>query len=144
MPFQAADIVQTAKGVMSLIQDWPYGVDIHAERSPRFLLRMAFRDKQGVASEFTLTEQVNCCGILISTNTSVRSDLRGRGIGTELQALKLALAKEFGYSMLMCTVNMTGNPGQVSILEKNGWSRVAAFNNGRTKNDVGIFTKPVI
>ncbi len=143
MPFNATDITETAKSVLKLVGDWPHGVDIHAQRTPRFLLRIAFRDVKGVACEFTLTEQVNCCGILVSTSTNVRSDLRGQGYGTELQAVKVALAKAFGYSLLMCTVNVTGNPGQVSLLEKNGWTRAALFNNSRTKNDVGVFTKPV-
>lgn len=142
MPFNATDIAKTAKEVVrGFLSNWPHGVDIHAERIPRFSLRMSFQDELGSVCSFTLTEQLNCCGILVSTNTHVRKDKQGQGLGTELQNVKMELAKAFGYSVLMATVNMTGNPGQVHLLEKCGWKLVDSFTNGRTKNKVGIYTK---
>jgi predicted restriction endonuclease len=51
------------------------------------------------------------------------------------------VAKIYGYSCMMATVNVTGNPAEVHILEKFRWTCVNQFVNSRTKNTVGIFTK---
>lgn len=111
------------------------------ERSP-FSVKLDLRDYNGEdVATFTLKEMINCCGILVSTKTQVYKDFQGKGIAQELMLLKESLAKVYGYSCMMATVNMTGNPTEVHILEKFGWKCVSSFKNSRTKNKVGIFTK---
>lgn len=115
---------------------------IHVDKYP-FTIKLNFKLYDGNCG-FTLTQQVNCCGILVSTQTFVSEGLRGRGIAQEMMYLKEALAKEFGYSLIMATVNMTGNPAEVHILEKFGWKLNSSFINSRTKNQVGIYTKEIV
>lgn len=109
-----------------------------------FTIKLTFRDTKGdYISTFTLVQQINCCGILVSTKTDVNKTYQGRGIAQEMMYLKESLAKEFGYSLLMATVNMTGNPAEVHILEKFDWKLNTSFTNSRTKNQVGIYTKEI-
>lgn len=115
--------------------------NVEFTRSP-FSVKMDFRDSMGKSmATFTLKEMINCCGILVSTKTLVYKDFEGQGIAQEMMLLKESLAKVYGYSCMMATVNMTGNPAEVHILEKSGWTCVSSFVNSRTKNKVGIFVK---
>ena len=89
-----------------------------------------------------MVQQVNCCGILVSTQTFVRELYRGEHIAQDMMPLKEALAREFGYGMLLATVNVTGNPAEVHILEKFGWKTAGdTFVNERTGNTLGVYTK---
>lgn len=116
------------------------GYSVKFENYPFSVTFGVIVDKKEIAT-FTLKEMINCCGILVSTRTSVAKDFRGKGIAQEMMLLKEALAKVYGYSCLMATVNMTGNPAEVHILEKFGWKMVHNFKNSRTTNNVGIFVK---
>lgn len=105
-------------------------------------VEILFRDPSGqAAASFCLTQQTNCCGALVSTGTYVYEPWRGKGVAQEMQILKEAIAREFGYSALVATVNMTGNPSEVHILEKCGWKKGWEFKNSRTQNMVGFFFK---
>lgn len=106
-----------------------------------FNLKITIRRGGKDIAGFTLAEQKNCCGILVSTQTFVDNEYRKQGIAQEMMPLKEALAKEFGYSCLLATVNITGNPAEKHILEKFGWTMHTSFKNSRTKNTVGIFSK---
>ena len=92
---------------------------------------------------FTLIEQVNCCGVLVSTKTFVAQKHQNQKIAQAMMPLKEAIAKQFGYSALAATVNMTGNPAEVHILRKCGWELKYEFRNARTGNQVGFFFKGV-
>jgi GNAT superfamily N-acetyltransferase len=116
------------------------GFNIDFERSP-FTITFEFRSAKKPIAGFTLTQMINCCGILVSTKTFVEKSHQGHGIAQEMMSLKEALAKEFGYSSMLATVNVSGNPAEVHILEKNGWTCNNTFVNSRTKNTVGVFTK---
>lgn len=89
---------------------------------------------------FTLKEMIGCCGILVSTGTFVKEIYKGQGIAQELMQLKIAIAKEFGYSLMMATVDIGNNPAEVHILEKFGWKKVDEVINKRTNHTLGIFT----
>lgn len=121
------------------------GMDVTVEvrNHPRLFIRLSFGIDNHRVCGFTLTEQVNCCGILVSTQTYVEPAYRGQKYAQQMMPLKSAIAKEFGYSLLLATVNMTGNPAEVHILEKDGWKQSHVFINQRTKNQVGVFTKGV-
>ena len=114
---------------------------IQLDTYPTFNLEFVLRDfNKGVAG-FTLVQQINCCGILVSTRTWVTEKWQGQGTAQTMMPLKEALAVEFGYGMLLATVNITGNPAEVHILEKFGWKLGDSFINPRTRNEVGIYTK---
>jgi hypothetical protein len=110
------------------------------KRSPFKLCFEIMEDDIPMAG-FTLIEQVNCCGMLVSTRTFVLSKFQGEGCAQEMMELKDALAKEFGYSALLATVDVGNNPAEVHILEKCGWSKVKEFINKRTKPTLGVFIK---
>lgn len=112
-------------------------------RSSNFSINFWLRAGNRDIAHFELVQQTNCCGILVSTNTIVYEGYRGQGLAQNMMPLKEALAKEFGFSLLLATVNMTGNPVEVHILEKFGWKLKDSFVNSRTKNTVGIFTKEI-
>lgn len=98
-------------------------------------------DNERRIAGFTLVQQINCCGLLISTKTWVEKEFQGRGIAQEMMILKEELAKGFGFSSIMATVNITGNPAESHILEKFNWTCVNKFKNSRTGNTVGIYIK---
>lgn len=58
--------------------------------------------------------------ILIFHNSQVNSSYRGLGLGGTLHELRLAIAREFGARLAMCTV-ATGNEVQENILRKRAW-----------------------
>jgi hypothetical protein len=88
---------------------------------------------------FSLITMPGCCGILISNNCWVIPKLRGQGIGQFLHKLRIKIAKEWGYGILMCT-DVDINENQSHILNKYGWSQVQQFTNPRTENTVNIHT----
>ena len=114
---------------------------IQLDTYPTFKLEFALRDRNRDNAGFTLIQQVNCCGILVSTRTWVGKDYQGNGVAQSMMPLKEALAREFGYGMLLATVNMSGNPAEVHILDKFGWQLGDSFTNPRTLNVVGVYTK---
>lgn len=139
------DNKEAAEGLAKAVKEFGSGplrnFSVEFKTSP-FSVKLDLRSVDGKAmATFTLREMINCCGILVSTKTMVYEEFRGKGLAQELMLLKEALAKEYGYSCMMATVNMTGNPAEVHILQKFGWSLVNKFKNSRTKNDVGVFVK---
>ncbi len=119
------------------------GMGVTLNTLPRFEVQVRFLSDRTDVAGFTLVEQVNCCGALVSTKTYVHRDWKGKGIAQFMQPIKLEIAKMFGYSSLAATVNMTGNPAEVHILEKCGWVKGFEFKNSRTGNQVGFFFKEV-
>lgn len=99
--------------------------------------------KEDYIARFTLKEMINCCGILVSTDTWVDPKYQGKGIAQKLMPIKEAIAKECGYTLFLSTVAISDNPKEVHILEKFGWHLDKSFVNKRTKNTVGIFTKEI-
>jgi GNAT superfamily N-acetyltransferase len=141
---EESEVIPAVRAVVNGLKgSYSSGVKITYDSNP-FTLTLEMRDNKTEIAGFTLTQQVNCCGILVSTQTYVMKKYQGKGIAKEMMPIKEALAKEFGYSLLMATVNMTGNPAEVHILEKFGWKLVSNFTNSRTKHKVGVFTKEVV
>lgn len=118
-----------------------HGFRVQFDPNP-FRIEFAFRSNGHDMAGFTLVQQVNCCGILVSTQTFVREHFRGQNIAQDMMPIKEALAREFGYGMLLATVNISGNPAEVHILEKFGWKTNGdTFVNKGTGNTLGVFTK---
>lgn len=118
----------------------PGNFKVELDKNP-FSLSFWVRTNGKDVAHFRLVQQQNCCGIVVSTDTWVIKEYQGQKLAQEMLMLKEALAKVYGYSCMMATVNITGNPAEVHILEKFGWTCVNRFVNSRTKNTVGIFTK---
>jgi L-amino acid N-acyltransferase YncA len=64
----------------------------------------------------------------ISLESFVYTDYRRRGHGTRLNYIKRAIAKAHNYSTMLCTVS-AGNEGEIKLLEKCGWWKLAQFKN---------------
>ena len=90
-----------------------------------------------VLASFQLVQMIGCCGILVSTQSSVHRKLRGKGLGTVLNSLRVEMARNMGYGILLCT-DVESNAAQRKILAKNGWQDIYDFKNPRTGNRVFI------
>jgi GNAT superfamily N-acetyltransferase len=88
-------------------------------------------------ASFKLYPMINCCGIAVSTHAEVAPSARGKGLGTILNALRIDIARNLGYGVLMCT-DIESNEYQRKILAKNGWKDVHKFVNPRTRNTVFV------
>ena len=94
-------------------------------------------DSPNYIAVFVMGKLPGCCGICLSTNAFVMPSLRGRGLGLILAKLRIAIAKESGYTVLMCT-DVDTNVPQRKIMSRLGWKDIYQFNNLRTGNDVNI------
>jgi hypothetical protein len=98
--------------------------------------RLEISDKATI-SKFSLLEMPGCCGICISTGAYIDSKYRNMGINTILNSLRIKIAKELGYTVLLCT-DVATNVYQKKVLQKNGWQDIFRFRNRRTNNLVDI------
>ncbi len=90
-----------------------------------------------VISSFELVPMINCCGILVSTRVLVDKDYRNLGLGTILNSLRIDIARNLGYGVLLCT-DVISNTYQQKVLSRNGWKLTHEFINPRTKNRIGV------
>jgi len=86
---------------------------------------------ESVIALWTLTEMPGCNGIVISTDSFVAYDYRGKGLGTLLNTARIQKSKALGFSVMLCTHNVVNNEQQ-AILDTNGWRKVFGFINDRT------------
>lgn len=93
-------------------------------------------DRKIIAS-FELHPMINCCGIVVSTRAEVAKEYRGKGLGACLNSIRIDIARQAGYGLLLCT-DIEQNEFQRKILAKNGWKDIHKFINPRTKNTVYI------
>ena len=93
-----------------------------------------------IISTFKLIQMIGCCGICVSTNVFVTSKYRNKGVNTILNNFRIAVAKELGYGLLLCT-DVSNNIAEVKTLDKNGWEHIYNFRNPRTGNNINISIK---
>jgi hypothetical protein len=96
-------------------------------------------DRKITIASFELIPMINCCGILVSTRASVEKRFRALGLGTILNSLRIDMARDMGYGILMATEDRA-NEAQSKIFKQNGWNLIKDFINPRTSHRVGIFT----
>lgn len=144
MAFEISNVAKAAASIKSLCDQFYYqDVTIRVCRFPP-LIDVRFNDgDRGSIAHFTLSQQSGCCGALVSHNTYVYEPHRGQGVGQAILDLKEAIAKEFGYSTLVATVDLK-NKAEVHILQKHGWSKGWEFKNDRTGNLIGFFFKTLV
>lgn len=92
----------------------------------------------GVIGEFTSLP--GCSQIVVSHGVYVPIVNRGKGAGTSANKKRLALAKELGYDMIVCTVS-DENEGQKHVLETNGWECLKTFLSSKTNHNVHLYGK---
>lgn len=88
-----------------------------------------------VVSSFWLSMMPGCCGLAVSFHACVYEPFRNKGVGTILNRLRMVIAKDLGYSALICT-DVAANKHQRNILRKNNWKDIYQFINRRTGNKV--------
>jgi GNAT superfamily N-acetyltransferase len=89
---------------------------------------------------FRLEPFNGCSGICISRNVEIREEYKGKGLGIQFLNLRESIAKDFGYSAMMCSV-VLGNHQQQKIMKRGGWEHIAEFDNKRTNNRVRVYYK---
>jgi hypothetical protein len=117
--------------------------EIHRSQFGRtftFIIRPIGNDKWEDRSEFTLTQMINCCGIVVSTRTEVGKSYRRKGVSGKFQIIKEQVSKLLGYSMMLSTV-LENNEAEIKSIESAGWKCVDKFKNSRTQNKIRIYTK---
>lgn len=85
-----------------------------------------------------LTPMSGCCGLIISHNSAVSSQWQRKGIGTLINKFRLAVAKELGYSAVICTDTPDKHIANTGLLAKLGWKPLHSFTNRRTMNKVTV------
>ena len=92
-----------------------------------------------VAAKFSITALPGCNRTLLFHSAEVAPHLRGKGYGVKLHSVRLAWAKAYGATVLLCTVNENNEP-QRRILQREGWhlAEVAQNNDG---GDFGLWVK---
>lgn len=113
---------------------------VYIKDLPRGLKFRVINVEGFVISRFELAQMLGCCGICISTGTYVHPDFRGKGVNSLLNNFRIAIAKDLGYGLLMCT-DLKSNTPQMKTLDKNGWKHIYEFKNPRTGNILNITIK---
>ncbi len=93
-------------------------------------------------SSFSLQQLTGCCGVLVSTGSSVNANFQRKGVATRLNQLRKDIAQYLNYSIMLCT-DVDSNEAQRRVLEKNGWQDVYQFTNRRTNNLLNISVCPI-
>lgn len=98
--------------------------------------------KASLISSFKLYQLPHCCAYAMSCNVSIYPTYRGKGLGRILNNLRVEMAKQMGYSSILCT-DVADNHPQREVLKKNGWSDVHSIRNRRTGNTVMLSVKTI-
>jgi hypothetical protein len=83
-----------------------------------------------------------CSQIAVFHSVFVPLGQRRNGLGRVAHKMRLQSAKDLGYDVALCTVDLE-NEAQISILEENNWKQLTYFTSSKTGHKVGIFAKGV-
>lgn len=104
-------------------------------------IRIRYNDKSETPiAKFKLLQMPGCCGICISTGVATYNDFKKLGINKLLNKFRIDIAKECGYTILMCT-DLENNIPERKTLEANGWKDILSFTNFRTGNKLKLTIK---
>lgn len=98
------------------------------------------KDDNEIITQFILQTLLGCNGVCVSHGVKIMPNYRGKGYGSMLCKFREDLARDLGYSSMICTV-VNGNIPQEKIMQKNGWKIISSFHNKKTGNDVNLFFK---
>jgi len=91
-------------------------------------------------SSWRMVEFPGCCAFCISTGVYVNTAFRKRGVNRIANELRQWIAREFGYTALICTDVETNIPER-KTLQANGWKDVLRVTNRRTQRVVNLSVK---
>lgn len=77
-------------------------------------------------AKFGMLPLPGCRAICVLHHVEVEPSLRGKGIGKELLRIRLAVAKEIGYKIVMATVR-DDNEKEIHLLAANGVMHVLSY-----------------
>jgi hypothetical protein len=129
-----------AKAINNFRLHIPSDLNIDIRRMPTSIKIqfLSIYDKSMIAG-FKLEELPSCCAALVSTQSFVNAKFRNEKVAQNMMKLKIAIAKELDYGMMMCTVVnkstiMKEYDIEKHILEKFGWKMKSRFMNYRNGN----------
>ena len=93
-----------------------------------------------VITQFCMVEFPGCCAFCISHSVYVFEKFRKRGVNRIANELRQWIAKEFGYTALVCT-DVTTNVAERKTLAGNGFRDIYQVVNLRTNHPVAISVK---
>lgn len=89
-------------------------------------------------SVWTLSSIPAQCGMLLSSRSCIYNHNR-MGLGTLMNQLRQDIARNLGYTTLLCTNKKEQSEGiNQRLLQKLGWKNVYEFRNDRTKNLISV------
>lgn len=103
-------------------------------------LYFILRKKDSVISQWQFSGLFGNCGVIVSSYANVQSYYQKCGWGTLLNKFRILLAKEMGYSAIMCTV-INDNAHQIYILKRNKWEPAWSFKNRITGRNITFYMK---
>lgn len=77
-----------------------------------------------------------CCGVVVSFHTYLNALNRHTGLSEEFRKLKRTMAEELGYSLMICTADMSNIPAVGNMLKS--YKVVSTFTNKRTGHLIGL------
>ncbi len=86
---------------------------------------------------FSLVPMIGCPPVAVSTGVKVSEKFRKLGIGHLMNEMRLDIAKQWGYSLVLCT-DREDNVAQQAVLKKNGWKKLDGFVNPVNKKTVAL------
>jgi len=111
------------------------GVAYYSKMPPVFYEVWQRGETLSQVAEFEIHQLPGCAGACVSTHSKVMPEWQKQGIGSLLNQLRIELARELGYGMMLCTFVDTNVPERC-ILNTNRWSHLLKFLNPRTKHTV--------
>ena len=128
--------VENWQGQMVPAQD-EYNLDPDGKSNGR-----NYRIKSGdmTVTSWSMQTLPGCCGICLSNNAFVWGRYHGKGVNTIANKIRIAIAKQAGYGIILCT-DRDENTAQRKTLARNGWTDIHQFENPRTGNLVNISIK---
>lgn len=91
-------------------------------------------------TSWSLYEFPSCCAFCVSTQARVEKPYIKKGVNTRSNLFRQELAKDAGYSALICT-DIETNTAERKTLAKNGFKDIYTISNKRTGNTVLISVK---
>jgi hypothetical protein len=86
---------------------------------------------------FSLAKLAGCCGACVSYYSYVDFSYRGGGLGKLLNEIRIEMARQMKFGLLICT-DVATNVAQTKILDSVGWTKALDFQNPKTGHTVNL------
>lgn len=120
-----------------------YGSNIFYVKENLYSLFVRTGDRDTRIATFGLDQLPGCCGVVVSHSSMVEAKYREKGVGKELNQLRLDIATTMGYGYMLATT-IEGNDAQTKIMLDNGWETLKVFINPKTKNKVFLWGNALV